>query len=50
MDFIGLPTPDAAVMAGAVLVALGLDLAFGEPPARLHPVVAMGHYLSLIHI
>ena len=48
MDFIGLPTPDAAVMAGAVLVALGLDLAFGEPPARLHPVVAMGHYLGVV--
>ena len=41
-----LPMPDAAVTAGAVLVALGLDLAFGEPPARLHPVVAMGHYLG----
>ncbi len=48
MDVIGLPTPDAAVLAGAVLVALGLDLAFGEPPARLHPVVAMGHYLGAV--
>lgn len=46
MDFIGLPSPDAAVLAGAVLVGLALDLAFGEPPARVHPVVAMGHYLG----
>lgn len=45
---IGLAAPDAAVLAGAVLVALGLDLAFGEPPARLHPVVAMGHYLGAV--
>jgi len=48
MDFIGLPTPDAAVLAGAVLVALVLDRAFGEPPVRLHPVVAMGHYLGAV--
>ena len=40
--------PDAAVLAGAVLVALGLDLAFGEPPARVHPVVAMGQYLGVV--
>ena len=40
--------PDAAVLAGAVLVALALDLLFGEPPARLHPVVAMGHYLGAV--
>ena len=46
MSFIGLPTPDAAVLAGAVLVGLGLDLSFGEPPARVHPVVAMGRYLG----
>ena len=46
MDFIGLPSPDAAVLAGAVLVGLALDLAFGEPPARVHPVVAMGYYLG----
>ncbi|MDR7148676.1 adenosylcobinamide-phosphate synthase [Hydrogenophaga palleronii] len=32
----------------AVLVALALDRAFGEPPARCHPVVAMGHYLSFM--
>lgn len=48
MDFVGLPTPDTAVLAGAVLVALGLDVLFGEPPARLHPVVAMGHYLGAV--
>jgi adenosylcobinamide-phosphate synthase len=32
----------------AVLVALALDRAFGEPPARWHPVVGMGHYLSFM--
>jgi adenosylcobinamide-phosphate synthase len=40
--------PDAAVLAGAVLVALALDRVFGEPPARVHPVVAMGHYLGAV--
>ncbi|HMN92328.1 MAG TPA: adenosylcobinamide-phosphate synthase CbiB [Hydrogenophaga sp.] len=48
MNAIGLPIPDAAVLAGAVLVALALDLLFGEPPARLHPVVAMGQYLGAV--
>jgi adenosylcobinamide-phosphate synthase len=48
MNLIGLPIPEAAVLAGAVLVALGLDLAFGEPPARVHPVVAMGRYLGAV--
>jgi len=40
--------PDPAVLAAAVLVALGLDLAFGEPPVRAHPVVAMGRYLGAV--
>lgn len=31
---------------GAMLVALALDRAFGEPPARWHPVVGMGGYLG----
>lgn len=48
MDFIALLIPHAAVLAGAVLVALALDVLFGEPPARLHPVVAMGHYLGAV--
>lgn len=48
MDFIGLSTPDTAVLAGAVLVALALDWLFGEPPTRLHPVVAMGRYLGSV--
>jgi len=30
----------------AVLVALGVDRAWGEPAARWHPVVAMGRYLG----
>lgn len=32
--------------AGAMLVALCVDRAFGEPPVRWHPVVAMGRYLG----
>lgn len=35
--------PPAAL---ALLVAFALDRAFGEPPARLHPVVWMGGYLG----
>lgn len=32
--------------AGAMLVSLCVDRAFGEPPVRWHPVVAMGRYLA----
>ncbi|MBL0918143.1 MAG: cobalamin biosynthesis protein CobD [Hydrogenophaga sp.] len=38
-------TPGPAL---AVLLALALDRAFGEPPARWHPVVAMGRYLGFM--
>lgn len=48
MSFAAQSLPDAPVLAGAVLVALALDVLFGEPPARLHPVVAMGHYLGAV--
>jgi len=48
MSTIGLPSPDFAMLAGALLVALALDLVFGEPPARLHPVVAMGRFLGAV--
>jgi adenosylcobinamide-phosphate synthase len=37
----------ALVFGGALLVALAIDHYLGEPPARLHPVVWMGNYLSL---
>jgi adenosylcobinamide-phosphate synthase len=40
--------PSLAVAPLAVLVALALDRALGEPPARWHPVVGMGHYLSFM--
>jgi adenosylcobinamide-phosphate synthase len=33
---------------GALLVALAIDLALGEPPARWHPVVWMGRYLGWV--
>jgi adenosylcobinamide-phosphate synthase len=39
------PAP-GLVPALAVLLALAIDRVFGEPPARWHPVVAMGHYLG----
>lgn len=32
---------------GAVLLSVLLDARFGEPPARVHPVVGMGRYLGL---
>jgi adenosylcobinamide-phosphate synthase len=32
----------------SVLVAIGLDLALEEPPARIHPVVGMGRYLAAV--
>ena len=32
--------------AGALLVALAVDRLWGEPPAKWHPVVWMGNYLS----
>lgn len=34
------------LMAGALWLALGIDRYWGEPPARWHPVVWMGHYLG----
>lgn len=38
----------ALVIPLALLLALALDRALGEPPARWHPVVAMGHYLGFM--
>lgn len=38
--------PLSAWPAVAMLVALCVDRAFGEPPLRWHPVVAMGRYLG----
>jgi adenosylcobinamide-phosphate synthase len=29
-------------------LAVGLDLTFGEPPSRFHPVVWIGHYLKFV--
>ena len=36
----------AGVFTSALLIAFAIDHFFGEPPARLHPVVWMGNYLS----
>ena len=41
MEFIG-------VNLGMFALAVVLDLAFGEPPAALHPVVWMGKVLGLL--
>lgn len=38
---------DATIFAGAIAIAMTLDRAIGQPPARLHPVVAIGRYLEL---
>lgn len=38
----------ALVLPLALLLALALDRALGEPPARWHPVVAMGRYLGFM--
>ena len=39
---------EAMFAAGALVVALAVDRFFGEPPARLHPVVWIGWYLGWI--
>ncbi|MDG5976454.1 cobalamin biosynthesis protein cobd [Hydrogenophaga taeniospiralis CCUG 15921] len=40
--------PSWSVMACAVWVALLIDVRWGEPPPRWHPVVWMGHYLEAL--
>uniref|UniRef100_UPI002FCACBB9 adenosylcobinamide-phosphate synthase CbiB n=1 Tax=Ramlibacter sp. TaxID=1917967 RepID=UPI002FCACBB9 len=40
--------PSWSVMACAVWVALLIDVRWGEPPPRGHPVVWMGHYLGAL--
>ncbi|HEV2271761.1 MAG TPA: adenosylcobinamide-phosphate synthase CbiB [Steroidobacteraceae bacterium] len=39
---------DASLRAGAIVVAFALDRLFGEPPARLHPVVWIGKALGAV--
>jgi adenosylcobinamide-phosphate synthase len=39
---------EAMVAAAAVVLALPADRLFGEPPARLHPVVWIGWYLGWV--
>ena len=39
--------PMSWLLAAAIPVALVVDRAFGEPPARVHPVVGMGRWLGL---
>ena len=40
------PVVLAGVFASALLIAFAIDHFFGEPPARLHPVVWMGNALN----
>lgn len=46
ITFSWLISPDWPVLAGAVVVALLLDVWLGEPRVSLHPVVWMGNYLG----
>ncbi|TSE21541.1 Cobalamin biosynthesis protein CobD [Tepidimonas alkaliphilus] len=48
MEQAALAWPPAGALALAVAVALAWDARFGEPPARLHPVVAMGWVLAAL--
>ena len=41
-----LSSTQASIFAGALLMAFAIDHFFGEPPARLHPVVWMGNGLN----
>lgn len=43
-----LTMPHSWAMPAAVLLALAIDRAFGEPRAALHPVVWMGRYLERV--
>jgi len=46
MDAWPVPPTVFPLLAGALWLALLIDRWLGEPPARLHPVVWMGHYLG----
>ncbi len=41
-----MPLTALLVLAAALLLAMTIDALLGEPPAWLHPVVAIGQYLS----
>lgn len=43
-----MPASACGMLAAALLLALLIDATWGEPPARWHPVVWMGHYLGWI--
>lgn len=43
-----MPSELALVLAGALLLALWVDRLWGEPPAVVHPVVGVGHYLNAV--
>lgn len=43
-----MPSELALVLAGALLLALWVDRLWGEPPAVVHPVVGVGHYLNVV--
>ena len=43
-----MPSELALLLAGALLLALLIDRVWGEPPAAVHPVVGIGHYLNAV--
>jgi adenosylcobinamide-phosphate synthase len=40
----------AWLLSAVLLLALLIDRWLGEPPARIHPVVGMGHYLNAVGV
>ncbi len=42
------PTPCCAIVLAIMVVAFALDVAVGDPPSRLHPVVWMGRVIGLL--
>lgn len=48
LDSTAPPLLVATTAACALLLAMGIDRWWGEPPARLHPVVWMGWYLGAV--
>jgi len=42
--------PDSGHLALVLLLAAGIDIIFGEPPAALHPVVWIGKLINFMEL